>query len=166
MFPKTTIARSTGITFLAGALLLTGCAGGPLSTREKGAGVGALGGAAAGGIVGAAVGHPGAGAAIGGALGLGAGAGAVLLILSAFLLGGVYTITPPSGPVDTAYKMNRFTGRVWLIKTYSKPMAQVQVRVLTAREAEVEKTRDLKDEDLDSFAMNQPAAPVPATRRR
>ena len=95
-----------------------------------------------------------------------AGAGAVLLILSAFLLGGVYTITPPSGPVDTAYKMNRFTGRVWLIKTYSKPMAQGQVRVLTAREAEVEKTRDLKDEDLDSFAMTQPAAPVPATRRR
>jgi len=95
-----------------------------------------------------------------------AGAGAVLLVLIAFLLGGVYTITPPSGPVDTAYKMNRFTGRVWLIKTYSKPMAQGQVRVLTAREAEVEKTRDLKDEDLDSFAMNQPAAPVPATRRR
>jgi phage tail tape-measure protein len=69
-----TIAQSTGITVLAGALLLTGCAGGPLTTREKGAGVGALGGAAAGGIVGAAVGHPGAGAAIGGALGLGAGA--------------------------------------------------------------------------------------------
>src|ERR671919_2171935 len=60
--------------FLAGTLLLTGCAGGPLSTREKGAGIGALGGAAAGGIIGAAVGHPGAGAAIGGALGLGAGA--------------------------------------------------------------------------------------------
>lgn len=68
------IIRSTGITVMAGALLLTGCAGGPLSTREKGAGIGALGGAAAGGIVGAAVGHPGAGAAIGGALGLGAGA--------------------------------------------------------------------------------------------
>src|SRR6476659_8715061 len=68
-----TIAQSTGTAFLAGALLLTGCAGGPLSTREKGAGVGALGGAAAGGIVGAAVGHPGAGAAIGGALGLGTG---------------------------------------------------------------------------------------------
>ena len=60
--------------FLAGTLLLTGCAGGPLSTREKGAGIGALGGAAAGGLVGAAVGHPGAGAAIGGGLGLGAGA--------------------------------------------------------------------------------------------
>src|SRR5690242_19731630 len=69
-----TIAQTTGTAFLAGALLLTGCAGGPLSTREKGAGIGALGGAAAGGIVGAAVGHPGAGAAIGGALGLGAGA--------------------------------------------------------------------------------------------
>src|SRR5215475_13550951 len=46
----------------------------PLSTREKGAGIGALGGAATGGIIGAAVGHPAAGAAIGGALGLGAGA--------------------------------------------------------------------------------------------
>jgi hypothetical protein len=95
-----------------------------------------------------------------------AGAGAVLLILSAFLLGGVYTITPPSGPVDTAYKMNRFTGRVWLIKTYSKPMAQGQVRVVTAREAEVEKPRVLSDEDLVCFAMNPAAAPVPATRRR
>jgi outer membrane protein OmpA-like peptidoglycan-associated protein len=54
--------------------LLGGCSGGALTTREKGAGIGALGGAAAGGIVGAAVGHPGAGAAIGGALGLGTGA--------------------------------------------------------------------------------------------
>jgi phage tail tape-measure protein len=59
---------------LAGSLLVAGCAGGPLTTREKGAGIGALGGAAAGGLVGAAVGHPGAGAAIGGGLGLGAGA--------------------------------------------------------------------------------------------
>ena len=55
-------------------ILLSACAGGELTTREKGAGIGALGGAAAGGIIGAAVGHPGAGAAIGGALGLGAGA--------------------------------------------------------------------------------------------
>lgn len=53
---------------------LVGCSGGSLSTREKGAGIGALGGAAIGGIIGAAVGSPGAGAAIGGALGLGAGA--------------------------------------------------------------------------------------------
>ena len=95
-----------------------------------------------------------------------AGAGAVLLLLVAFLLGGVYSITPPSGPVDTAYKMNRFTGKVWLIKTYARPMAQGQVRVLTAREAEVEKTRDLKDEDLESFAMNQGTAPAPSGRRR
>ena len=54
-------------------IIVTGCSG-PLTTREKGAGIGALGWAAAGGIIGAAVGHPGAGAAIGGALGLGAGA--------------------------------------------------------------------------------------------
>jgi phage tail tape-measure protein len=74
MLGRKTIIKSAGVTFVAGTLLLTGCAGGPLSTREKGAGIGALGGAAAGGIVGAAVGHPGAGAAIGGALGLGAGA--------------------------------------------------------------------------------------------
>ena len=62
------------ILVLAGALLIAGCAGGPLSTREKGAGIGALGGATAGGLIGAAVGRPGAGAAIGGGLGLGAGA--------------------------------------------------------------------------------------------
>lgn len=65
------------LTTLFAVLLLSismGCAGGSLSTREKGAGIGALGGAAAGGIIGAAVGHPGAGAAIGGALGLGTGA--------------------------------------------------------------------------------------------
>ena len=74
MVGKSQISRSMAITLLAGAVLLSGCAGGPLSTREKGAGIGALGGAAAGGIVGAAVRHPAAGAAIGGALGLGAGA--------------------------------------------------------------------------------------------
>jgi phage tail tape-measure protein len=56
------------------ALLAVGCAGGPLSTREKGAGIGALAGAATGGIIGSAVGHPAAGALIGGGLGLGAGA--------------------------------------------------------------------------------------------
>jgi phage tail tape-measure protein len=55
-------------------IVVTGCSGGALTTREKGAGIGALGGAAAGGLIGAAVGHPGAGAAIGGGLGLGAGA--------------------------------------------------------------------------------------------
>mgnify|MGYP001388042984 CR=1 FL=1 len=58
---------------LSAALVISGCAGGELSTREKGAGIGALGGAAVGGAIGAAVRHPGAGAAIGGVLGLGAG---------------------------------------------------------------------------------------------
>jgi outer membrane protein OmpA-like peptidoglycan-associated protein len=62
------------VILLAASLSVAGCAGGGLTTREKGAGIGALGGAAAGGIIGAAVGHPGAGAAIGGTLGLGAGA--------------------------------------------------------------------------------------------
>jgi outer membrane protein OmpA-like peptidoglycan-associated protein len=52
---------------------LVGCSE-PLSTREKGAGIGALGGAAVGGLIGSAVRHPAAGAAIGGALGLGTGA--------------------------------------------------------------------------------------------
>ena len=51
------------------ALALIGCAGQPLSTREKGTLVGGGLGAATGAIIGAAVGSPGAGAAIGGALG-------------------------------------------------------------------------------------------------
>ena len=55
------------------ALSLMGCSE-PLTTREKGALVGTVGGAAVGGIVGSAVGHPGTGAAVGGAAGLGAGA--------------------------------------------------------------------------------------------
>jgi Glycine zipper len=56
------------------AIAAGGCAGGPLTAREKGAGIGALGGAAVGGAIGNTKGHPGAGAAIGGAIGLGAGA--------------------------------------------------------------------------------------------
>jgi hypothetical protein len=74
---ETTLHGRTSLFVIGLAVLLTvlsGCSGGALSTREKGAGIGALGGAAAGGLIGAAVGHPGAGAAIGGALGLGAGA--------------------------------------------------------------------------------------------
>ena len=55
-------------------LAAMGCAGGPMTTREKGAAIGGLGGAAAGGLIGTAVGHPGVGAAIGGGVGLGAGA--------------------------------------------------------------------------------------------
>ena len=71
---KTTyqFVRKAPVLFLTGAMLFAGCAGGSLTTREKGAGIGALGGAAAGGLIGAAVGRPGVGAAIGGGLGLGA----------------------------------------------------------------------------------------------
>lgn len=66
------ISLFAGSVFLA-MVTLTACST-PLSTREKAAGIGALGGTAAGAIIGSAVGRPGAGAAIGGALGLGAGA--------------------------------------------------------------------------------------------
>src|SRR6188474_86141 len=70
---KASAVRVVGIIGVA-TMLLAGCAGGSLTTREKGAGIGALGGAAAGGIIGSAVHHPAAGAAIGTAFGLGAGA--------------------------------------------------------------------------------------------
>jgi uncharacterized membrane protein len=56
------------------AVTTAGCAGGPITTREKGAGIGAVGGAAAGGLIGSAFGRPGMGAAIGAGTGLGAGA--------------------------------------------------------------------------------------------
>ena len=62
------------ITLVFLLLIDPGCSGGSLTTREKGTGIGALGGAAAGGAIGAAVGHPGVGAAVGGAFGSGAGA--------------------------------------------------------------------------------------------
>ena len=67
---NTLIIRNVWIVLFLGVL---GCAE-PLTTRETGAVVGTLGGAAVGGIIGSAVGHPGAGAAVGGAIGLGAGA--------------------------------------------------------------------------------------------
>ena len=62
------------VVLVVSAITVSGCAGGPLTTREKAAGIGTLGGAAAGGIIGSAVGRPAAGALIGGGLGLGAGA--------------------------------------------------------------------------------------------
>ena len=60
-------------TFALFMIAMTGCST-PLTKREKGAGIGALGGAAVGGIIGSAVGSPGAGAAIGSVVGAGAGA--------------------------------------------------------------------------------------------
>ncbi|MBM4262632.1 MAG: hypothetical protein FJ145_14525 [Deltaproteobacteria bacterium] len=65
-------AKRVALVCLIGAV--TGCAGGSITKREAGAGIGALGGAAAGGAIGSAVGRPGVGAAVGGLLGLGAGA--------------------------------------------------------------------------------------------
>jgi hypothetical protein len=89
--------------------------------------------------------------------------GAVLVLIASLLIGGLYAITPPSGPVDTAYKINRFTGKVWLIKTYAKPVGQV--RVVAAREAEVEKTKELSEEELQDLAMAQ-TSPAPAAPKR
>ena len=74
MFTARGFYKGPGAIIVVLTILFSGCAGGSLTTREKGAGIGALGGAAAGGIVGAAVRHPAAGALVGGALGLGAGA--------------------------------------------------------------------------------------------
>ena len=58
---KTKLLERSRILVLAEATFVSGCAGGSLSTCEKGAGIGALGGAATGGLIGAATGHPGAG---------------------------------------------------------------------------------------------------------
>jgi phage tail tape-measure protein len=74
MFRTRPFCKGIAVATMGLTILLSSCSGGSLSTREKSAGIGALGGAAAGGIVGAAVRHPAAGALIGGALGLGAGA--------------------------------------------------------------------------------------------
>lgn len=90
--------------------------------------------------------------------------GGALFFILFFLSGGLYTITPPNGPVDTAYKMNRLTGRVWLVKTYSKQVGQI--RVLAAREAEVEKTKQFSDADLSAVAMQGPMPASGNGRRR
>ncbi len=92
--------------------------------------------------------------------------GIFLLVISFFLGGGVYTITAPNGPVDTAYMMNRFSGKVWLIKTYSKQVGQV--RILSARVAEVEKTKELNaDTELPTVtAQQEQPVPINAPRRR
>ena len=62
-----------GALSLVATLVLAGCSGQPLSTREKGTLGGGVLGAGTGALIGAAVGHPGAGAAIGGVLGAGTG---------------------------------------------------------------------------------------------
>ena len=94
-----------------------------------------------------------------------AAGGAILVLLVALIIGGIYTITPPNGPVDTAYKINRFTGNVWLIKTYSKPVGNL--RVLAAREAKVEVTKNLNgDADVSALALQQEQANSTARNQR
>src|SRR5262245_4760673 len=87
--------------------------------------------------------------------------GIVKFLIFTRLLGGLYTITGPNGPVDTAYKMNRLTGRVWLVKTYAKQVGDL--RVIAAREAEVESTKQITEADIPAVAMQDARA---RTQRR
>ena len=91
-------------------------------------------------------------------------AGGALLLIMSLGTGGIYTITSPNGTVDTAYKINRFTGQVWLIKTYAKQVGPLSV--LTARQAEVEKTKSFGAADIPPLAMNQTAPTVRDGRSR
>jgi len=78
--------------------------------------------------------------------------GAAVLVLTVSILIGASTPLPhPTGRVDTAYKMNRFTGNVWLVKTYVKQVGQL--RVPAAREATVEVTQEMSgDANVPSVA--------------
>jgi len=90
--------------------------------------------------------------------------GGTLIFLLSFLSGGIYTVTSPNGPVDTAYKINRFTGQVWLIKTYTKQVGPLHV--LAARQAEVEKTKEITEADVPPVALNESAQPSRTGRNR
>ena len=90
--------------------------------------------------------------------------GAVLILALSLASGGIYAITPPNGPVDTAYKVNRFTGQVWLIKTYTKQVGAI--RVLAARQADVEKTKEITEADVPPIAMTEAAQTPRNTRSR
>jgi hypothetical protein len=90
--------------------------------------------------------------------------GAFLIVVLSLVSGGLYTITPPNGPVDTAYKVNRFTGRVWLIKTYTKQVGPI--RVLAARQADVEKTKEITEADVPPVAMTETTQPARSNRNR
>ncbi len=72
-FKRSFIRNSIITAVLCAVLLLAGCAGAPLTTREKGTLAGGAIGAGTGALVGSAAGAPGAGAAIGGVLGAGGG---------------------------------------------------------------------------------------------
>lgn len=91
------------------------------------------------------------------------GGGVVFFVLF-LLFGGLYTITPPNGPVDAAYKMNRLTGKVWMIKTYTKQVGPI--RVLAARQAEVEKTKEITEGDIPPVAVAETVQPSRGVRSR
>jgi len=90
--------------------------------------------------------------------------GAVLILAWSVVSGGIYTITPPNGPVDAAYKVNRFTGQVWLIKTYTKQVGPI--RVLAARQADVEKTKEITEADVPPVAITEAAQSPRRVRNR
>ena len=90
--------------------------------------------------------------------------GGIAVFVAFLMLGGLYTITPPNGPVDAAYKINRLTGRVWLVKTYSKQVGQI--RVLVAREAAVEKTKEFTEADFPAVAAQEPLRTSGGGRRK
>lgn len=90
--------------------------------------------------------------------------GAVLIVALSLVSGGIYAITPPNGPVDAAYKVNRFTGQVWLIKTYTKQVGPI--RVLAARQADVEKTKEITEGDVPPVALTEAAQPPRSNRNR
>lgn len=90
--------------------------------------------------------------------------GVVAFFVFFLLSGGIYAVTPPNGPVDTAYKINRFTGKVWMIKTYTKQLGPL--RVLAAREADVEKTKELTEADIPSVAATEAAPTARGGRTR
>ena len=90
--------------------------------------------------------------------------GGIAFFVVSILFAGLYTITPPNGPVDAAYKINRLTGRVWLVKTYSKQVGQI--RVLVAREAAVEKTKEFTEADFPAVAAQEPLRTSGGGRRK
>ena len=90
--------------------------------------------------------------------------GGFVFFLLFLMIGGLYSITPPNGPVDAAYKMNRLTGKVWLVKTYTKQVGNL--RVVTAREAEVEETKQLSEADVPSVAMQDGQRPISGRTRQ
>ncbi|MBI2999355.1 MAG: hypothetical protein HYY46_13060 [Deltaproteobacteria bacterium] len=90
--------------------------------------------------------------------------GIIVLFFLFLFSGGLYTITSPNGPVDAAYKMNRLTGKVWLIKTYTKQVGPI--RVLAARQAEVEKTQSIAESDLPAIVPQEPLPTSGNARRR